>query len=176
MIRRVAWWCAALAALAVPAAAQQGPSFEAGVFARGTLFDPSLEVTGTAGLGARAGVLPGDRWLLEADFSASAVDGLAGIPETSYRSLHLRVNYLRPYSDRGQLVAGLGVVGNSYGGAWKETDAGITGLFGFRVKLARALVFRADGSLDYLPSPANRAGDNWIAAVQLGVGYRFGGS
>lgn len=175
MRRRIAMSLVAAALLAAPVAAQRRGTVEVGAFARGTLFDPSLDVTGTASLGARAAVFLTPRWLLEADLSASDVDGLAGLSETSYRTLHLRANHLRSYSERGQLVVGLGLVGNSYGGTFAESDAGVTGLFGFRIALRPALVARVDGTLDYVPSPANGAGDNWIAGLQIGVGYRFGG-
>jgi hypothetical protein len=62
----------------------------------------------------------------------------------------------------------------AFGGDFEESDAGVGGLFGFRVALPRSLVLRADGALDYVPSPANGAGDNWIAGVQVGVGVAFG--
>jgi hypothetical protein len=51
---------------------------------------------------------------------------------------------------------------------------GVAGLFGFRVELPRSLVARVDATLDSVPAPANGAGDNWIAGLQLGVAYRFG--
>lgn len=160
--------------LAAPAGAQQGGTFEGGAFARATLFDPSLDVDLGLGLGLRAALFLSPRWLLEVDASVSGVDGLATVPETSYRPFHVRVNYLRPYSEREGMVVGLGLVANSYGGDFDESDAGVGGLFGFRVELARTLVLRADGTLDYVPSPANGAGDNWLAGVHVGLGYRLG--
>ncbi len=165
---------AALAALAAPTAAQQRGTLEVGVFARGTLFDPSLQVETALGVGARAALFLAPRWLLEADLSTSGVDGLASFPETSYRPFHLRGNFVRSYSQRGQMVVGLGVVATSFGGDFGESDAGVAGLFGFRLQLPRSLVARVDATLDYVPAPANGAGDNWVAGVQLGVGYRVG--
>lgn len=165
---------AALLAAPPPAAAQQRGTIEAGLLARGTLFDPSLEVATAIGVGGRVAVFLAPQWLLEADLSLSGVNGLASIRETSYRPFHVRVNYLRPYSERGRMVLGLGLVATSFGGDFGDSDAGLGGLFGFRVDLGRSLVARGDGTLDYVPSPANGAGENWIAGVQVGVGYRFG--
>lgn len=162
------------ALLGAPAAAQQRGTIEVGLLARGTLFDPSLEVATAIGAGGRAAVFLAPQWLLEADLSMSGVDGLASLAETSYRPLHVRVNFLRPYSDRGRLVVGLGLVATSFGGDFGESDAGLAGLFGFRIVFRRSLVARLDGTLDYMPSPANGAGDNWNAGLQIGVGYRFG--
>ncbi|MGH7699574.1 MAG: hypothetical protein ACREMJ_03505 [Gemmatimonadales bacterium] len=160
--------------VAAPAGAQERGRFEAGVFTRATLFDPSLDVDLALGAGLRAAVFLSPRWLVEADLSVSGVDGLATFPETSYRPFHLRVNYLRPYSERGGMIVGLGLVANSYGGDFDENDAGVAGLFGFRIGLTRTLVLRTDGTLDYVPEPGNGAGDNWIAGIQVGLGYRLG--
>lgn len=175
-MRRFVISAVAATLLAAPAGAQQRGTFEGGAFARATLFDPSLDVDLGFGVGLRAAVFLSPRWMLEADVSVSGVDGLATLPETSYRPFHLRLNYLRSYSERGSMVVGLGMVANGYGGDFGESDAGVAGLFGFRIELTRILVLRADGTLDYVPSPANGAGDNWLAGVQLGVSYQFGGS
>jgi hypothetical protein len=173
MTRRFAITVVVLLATA-PAAAQQRGTIEVGLLARGTLFDPSLEVATAIGVGGRAAVFLAPHWLLEADLSMSGVDGLASLAETSYRPLHVRVNFLRRYSDRGRMVLGLGLVATSFGGDFGESDAGVAGLFGFGIDASRALVARADATLDYMPTPANGAGDNWNAGLQIGLGYRFG--
>jgi len=159
--------------LSPPAAAQDRGAVEAGIFGRGTLFDPSLEVKTGVGVGIRAAVFLAPQWLVEADLSISGVDGLAAIPETSYRPLHFRVSYVRPSSERARMVVGLGLVATRFGGDFGESDTGVGGLFGFRVELPRSLIARVDGTLDYVPAPANGAGDNWNAGLQIGVGYRL---
>jgi hypothetical protein len=173
MTRRLAW-CTLGLVLATPAAAQRRGTLEVGLLVRGTLFDPSLGVETALGVGGQAAVFLAPRWLLEADMSVAGVDGLAGFAETSYRPFHLRVTCLRSYAERGAIVLGLGLVATGFGGDFEESDAGVGGLFGFRVASPRSLVLRADGAMDYVPSPANGAGDNWIAGVQVGVGVAFG--
>jgi len=157
-----------------PAAAQRAGSVEVGFLARGTLFDPSLSVTTALGAGLRAGVYLAPQVLIEADLSAAAVTGLASFANASYRPFHARVNLLTPYSDRGELVLGLGVVATHYGGDFGKNDRGWASLLGLRLDLYRALVARVDLTLDYVPTPANHAGDNWIGGLQIGMGYQFG--
>lgn len=163
-----------IALLTTPVAAQRLGSLEAGILARGTLFDPSLVQETALGVGARAGVYLAPAWLVEADLSTSSANGLASFPRASYRPFHGRVNFLTPYSDRGKAVFGLGVVATHYGGDFNKSDTGLAGLFGLCLDLRHSVVGRADFTLDFVPSPANQAGNLWIAGVQVGLGYRFG--
>ena len=171
---RLAIGAVGVALLATPARAQQLGSFEAAVLVRGTLFDPSLSRETAIGWGGRAGVYLAPAWLVEADLSASNADGLASFTRASYRPFHARINFLAPYSDRGKAVFGLGVVATHYGGDFGKNDAGLAGLFGLCLDLHHSIVGRADFTLDFVPSPANQAGNNFIAGVQVGLGYRFG--
>lgn len=168
----------AIAALGVtlfapPAGAQRLGSFEAAVLARGTLFDPSLVRETALGVGARAGLYLAPAWLVEADLSNSSANGLASFPRATYRPFHARINFLAPYSDRGKAVFGLGVVANHYGGDFDKNESGLAGLFGLCLDLQHSIIGRADFTLDFVPSPANQAGNVWIAGVQVGLGYRF---
>jgi outer membrane protein with beta-barrel domain len=160
---------------AATAAAQQRGTFEAGLLVRGTLFDPSLEVATAVGFGGRLAVFLTPSWMLEADVSTSSVADLASLPEVRYQPFHVRGNFLKSYSARESMVIGLGLVTTNFGGDFEGSDVGLAALFGFRIGVRRSLVARVDGTLDYVPSPANGAGDNWNAGVQLGLGYRFGG-
>lgn len=162
-----------VALLAPPGAAQRLGSFEAGFLARGTLFDPSLILVTALGVGARAGVYLAPTWFVEADLSTSSANGIASFPRASYRPLHARVSFLLPYSDRGKAVFGLGVVATHYGGDFDKSDTGVSGLLGLCLDLPHSIVGRADFTLDFVPSPANQAGNLWIAGVQIGLGYRF---
>jgi hypothetical protein len=162
--------------LAAPVASQRPGTVEVGVFGRGTLFDPSLEEASALGFGGRVAVFLGERWLLEADMSTTSVDGLASYPNVTYRPFHVRLNFEEPYSERGKMVVGLGFVTTSFGGDFGERDSGLAGLFGMRTELGRSLVGRVDFTMDFVPSPANGAGNNWIAGLHIGVGYRIGGS
>lgn len=162
-------------ALATPAPAQRLGSIEVGALARGTLFDPSLSRVTALGFGGRVGVYLAPSWLVEADLSIANADGLAGYSSTTYSPLHIRVNYLAPYADRGKMVLGLGVVRTHFGGNFGKSDSGVAGLLGLRIDLHHSIVARADGTMDFVPSPANGAGNNWNAGLQIGIGYLFGG-
>jgi hypothetical protein len=162
--------------LAAPVVAQRRGTVEGGVFARGTLFDPSLDKETALGIGGRLAVYVAPKWLVEADISTSAADGLTSRADVSYRPFHVRVNFLEPYSERGKMVVGLGFVTTRFGGDFGESDSGLAGLFGMRTELGRSLVGRVDFTMDFVPSPANGAGNNWIAGLHIGVGYRIGGS
>jgi hypothetical protein len=165
----------AAALCATSAAAQQQGTFEAGLLVRGTLFDPSLEVATAVGFGGRLAVFLKPSWMLEADVSTSNVADLVSFPQVRYQPFHLRANFLKAYSARESMVIGFGLVATNFGGDFEGSDVGLAGLFGFRIGVRRSLVARVDGTLDYVPSPANGAGDNWNAGVQIGLGYRFGG-
>lgn len=173
MRRHITIAAAAAALLATPVMAQRAGSVEAGLLGRATLFDPSLMVTTAVGIGARASVFLHPRWLVDVEVSTAGADGLAGRTNVSYQPLRLRVNALRPASESGQIVAGLGLVATRFGGDFGESDAGLTALLGFRVALPRSLVARVDGTLDYVPAPANGAANNWNAGLQVGISYRF---
>ncbi len=163
-----------VALLATPARAQNLGRFEAALLARGTLFDPSLTRETAIGWGGRAGVYLAPAWLVEADVSTGNADGLASFTRVTYRPFHARVNFLTPYSDRGKAVFGLGLVATHYGGDFDKSDTGLAGLFGLCLDLHHSIVGRADFTLDFVPSPANQAGNNFIAGIQVGLGYRFG--
>lgn len=176
MNRRFAVTVLAAAILAAPAGAQRPGTVDVGVFSRGTLFDPSLDEASALGFGGRVAVFLGKRWLLEADMSTTSVDGLASYPNVTYRPFHVRLNVEEPYSERGKMVVGLGFVTTSFGGDFGERDSGLAGLFGMRTDLGRSLVGHMDFTMDFVPNPANGAGNNWIAGMHIGVGYRIGGS
>ena len=166
--------CLLAGSLVAPAAsAQRAGSIEAGALVRGTLFDPSLQVQTALGAGGRAAAYLAPFLFVEVDFSSTTVNGLASFPRASYQPLHARLNFLTPYSDRGKAIVGLGVVTTHYGGDFDKSDKGIASLFGLRIDLHRSLVGRLDVTFDYVPSPANGAGNNWIGGMHLGIGYAF---
>src|SRR5690349_14118628 len=94
---RVTFCLLATFLLAPPAAGQRAGSIEVGVLARGTLFDPSLNVTTALGGGGRLAVYLAPQVFVEADMSTANVSGLASFSNATYRPLHARVNFLTPY-------------------------------------------------------------------------------
>lgn len=173
MVRRPLTVAAFLLALAMPAAAQNPWTVEAGVLARGTLFDPSLSKTSVVGAGGWAGVYLSPLWMVEADLTYASASGLDGYTSATYVPIHVRLDLLQSYSPSGTLVIGLGVVRNHYGGAFRRSDMGVSGGLGVRTSLPHGFELRLDGTLDLMPSPANRAGNNWNGGVELGLGYLF---
>jgi hypothetical protein len=173
MNRGVAAASLAAALLVAPAAAQRRGSLEAGLIARATLFDPSLGATGAVGVGARLGVYIAPAWLVETDISTSNADGLESRVHVIYRPLRLRLTLLEPYSERGTLLLGVGGVTTHYGGDLNRSDNGFTALLGIRAAFWHSLFGRVDMTMDYVPTPANGAGDNWNGGLQLGLGYFF---
>ena len=166
-MRKTLGLAVALIAIPVRAPSQRLGTTEASVVARGTLFDPSVRPDPAAGIGGRVGVFLTPKWLLEADYTTTSAGGL------DYRPFYLRVNVFAG-SERTAFIAGLGYVRDSYSGALEGHDAGVTSLLGVRFSVREQMFWRLDATLDYIPSPANDAADNWTAAAHIGIGYRFG--
>lgn len=167
MARRTAFAMVALTMLAAPAAAQRAGTFEAGLITRGTLLDPSFKSLGMVGFGARIGAHLGPQWMLEADVSTSSSRGL------DYQPVHIRAMLLQEIQPGGFMTLGLGYARNHFSGTVNGNDNGVAGLFGFRQVVRERFFTRVELSVDYIPSPANGAGDNWNGTIQVGGGYRF---
>lgn len=159
----------ALAVVVGPAAAQGPGTLEASVFARGTMFDPSIDSPQSAvGAGIRIGAYLRPQWLFEADVSTSSSSGL------DYRPIHLRVNLLEEYKSGGHMLFGVGYALEHYSGTLDGNDSGLSGMFGLRQAIGSSAFGRAEFVLDYVPSPTNGAGNNWHGSFQLVGGYSFG--
>jgi len=159
----------ALAMLAGSAAAQRPGTIEASVLARLTMFDPSIGVVdGALGAGVRVGAYLKPQWLIEADISTSSSSGL------DYRPIHLRVNYLGEYKTGGHMVVGLGYAMEHYSGTLEGNDSGLSGMLGLRQTFGASAFGRIEFVADYIPSPTNGAGNNWLGSIQLVGGYVFG--
>jgi len=160
----------ALTMLAGSAAAQRPGTIEASVLTRLTMFDPSIgSVDGGLGAGVRIGAYLKPQWMFEGDISTSSSSGLA------YRPIHLRVNYLGEYKTGGHMIVGLGYAMEHYSGTLDGNDSGLSGILGLRQTLGGSAFGRIEFVLDYIPSPTNGAGNNWLGSIQLVGGYVFGG-
>ena len=118
-MRRIMLALAALAAVAVPAAAQKAGTVEVGGFARYVDWDKSYELTNYVGAGARLGVFVGTNFEIEAQGSWVAprsnlvLEDDGKVDVWSGRGLlEYNLNF-KPFA----LVLGAGFSFNSYGGA-----------------------------------------------------------
>lgn len=170
-MRRVLLVAGVLTAISVPVAAQEKGTVEIGGFGRFTKYDGSFSTTrkseNSYGGGGRLGYFFANKWELEADGSFNATDlenyfvGYRSTP-VRYWPFHLRGIYNAPLGSKWDFLLGAGPVLNYYGKSTlannptiNGTDFGVGGLAGLRFKLTHWLALRADGTLDYMPSPRN---------------------
>jgi outer membrane protein OmpA-like peptidoglycan-associated protein len=167
---------ALLAAIAVPAMAQEKGAWELGAFAKYTKYDGSFntanELTNSWGAGGRLGYFLSKAWELELDGSGNATDaedfftGYSSVSLTYY-PIHLRMLYNQRLGTGFTWLLGAGPAYNIYGKdvpgvpGFKGNDFGVGALTGFRVSLTNWLALRLDGTLDYIPS-ANNGSDEVI--------------
>lgn len=156
----------ALTISATPAAAQRGGTVEFGVVGKWTHLHHSFHADAAWGAGVRLGVFLNRHWSLELDDAQTfshANNFFKGYARTTlnYYPHHLRIDYNRHMGATGRVtwMIGAGPAYNGYGKkgegepGFKGHDWGIAGLTGFRARLTRALGFRADAIVDYIPSP-----------------------
>jgi hypothetical protein len=150
---------------ALPARAQKRGSFEIGGFAAYVNADNSLPVDNALGFGGRLGVNAFSFLALEVDIASASKSG------SSYRPLHVWLVYDVPSTTRAGIFAGIGLVRNTYTGAYKAKDSGVAGQVGVRQRLGKMLAIRLDGHVDFMPNAANKSylisyNGNW----GLGIG------
>ncbi len=172
-LRRVVMLGITAVLAATPAAAQQRGTIELQGFGRYTLFDNTLLVDDKFGGGGRLGFFIFPRLILEADASYTSTTGPLG-SSVSYLPIHAYLTYNQPLSDRIAALLGAGYVHNEYGADVEGSDNGVAGLFGLRFLFAGPLALRIDGTVDYIPSPANLATENWHYGVQAGLSLVIG--
>jgi hypothetical protein len=160
--------------LAAPATAQRAGGMEFGVLGSYTLFDASLQLDDAAGFGGRVGLYVAPKWLVEFTYSSTPADGPAVPSDTKYEPFSLRLNFVEPFSTRGQMVVGLGYFFH-YWGAIADAEDGLTGLAGLRFDLVGPWFARIDGTADLALVPQNGESDNWNLGLQAGIGLRLGG-
>lgn len=163
---------ALLAAVAVPAMAQEKGSIEIGAFGKFTKYDKSYGTSeksaNSYGGGGRIGYFLSKKWALELDGSGNATDvkeffiGYTSAALTYY-PFHLRAIYNQRMGENSPFtwLLGAGPAYNRYGKDlpnqpnFKGNDVGIGALTGFRAALTNWFFVRLDGTLDFIPSPNN---------------------
>jgi len=166
---------AAILLTATPASAQQPWTIDLGAFGRLSRFDASLPFDNPRfGAGGRLGLFFWSNFAVEGEGSYTA----SGVPGASVNAIpvRLRLAYHVPVAEGAAAIIGAGWVHNWYRGGVTESDNGLTGLVGLRFAMAQRLYFRADGTLDYVERPFNRAvvDRNINYGAQAGIGLLLG--
>ncbi len=162
-----------IALLAAPARAQHAGGMEFGVVGSYMLFDASLQLDNAPGFGGRVGVYVTPKWMLELAYATTPADGPVVASDTKYEPFSVRVNFVEPFSSRGQMVVGLGYFFH-YWGASANVEDGVTGLFGLRFDVRGPWFVRVDGTADLATAPQNQESSNWNIGLNAGIGLRLG--
>ncbi len=163
-------------AVTTPLPAQRAGTVEIGALGRASFFDQSLNIQNFLGAGGRFGLFFIKNLAVEGDASFILTDAtpagrIAHIP------IHARLVYNIPFHDRVGLVLGVGYARNEYRRDIQAADDGVGGLFGMRFRLSQVVSLRAEGTLDYTPSPINAGpgiNSNTNAGAQFGLSFQFG--
>jgi outer membrane protein OmpA-like peptidoglycan-associated protein len=174
MMRSSALACLAALAAASNAQAQQAGSFEVGLFANVAYFDKSLFLLqAKGGPGGRLGFFLTDRWAVEGEAAFVPNQGIRGV-SASYIPIRAKVAYNIRAGEYSAAVLGAGFVHNMYRRDYDLTDNGATASFGVRLGLGDITSIRIDAYGDYIPSPDNRASDNWNWGLEPGLSFMLG--
>jgi len=175
---------AALAAVSLlfalrPAAAQRPGSVEIDGFGTWTRFDNSLGWKDRFGGAGGLGIFFVKNVALEGDVSYTETHLDNGLPgDFKYIPIRGRLAAHVPLgSSYSRLILGAGYVAGRYREDLHETDHGINGLVGFRLGLSPHVGLRADGLIDYFPSPFNESptnGANVHYSVRAGLSILLG--
>jgi outer membrane protein OmpA-like peptidoglycan-associated protein len=178
MPRRLDFTLAALLAVvaAAPAAAQRAPSVELDGFATWTKFDESLRFKDRFGAGGLVGIFVAKNIALEGDASYTETHPDNRLPgDFTYIPIRARLAAHLPLgSSYSRLILGAGYVAARYRKDLRETDDGFTGLVGLKLGLSRHFALRADGIIDYVPTPFNGVGSNVHYSARAGVSVLLG--
>jgi len=163
-------------AAAAPAAAQRAASFELDGFGTWTKFDESLGFKDRFGAGGLLGIFFAKNVALEGDASYTQTHLESGLPGNfSYIPIRARLAAHLPLgSSYSRLILGAGYVAALYRKNLHESDNGFTGLVGLKLGLSRHLALRADGIIDYVPSPFNGASSNVHYSARAGASILLG--
>ncbi len=175
-MRRTLSLLLALAVAGPPLYAQRPGTVEFGAMGRASFFDQSLNFDNFFGAGGRLGIFIVRNIAIEGDASFVQTD-LAPAGRVNHIPIHARAVYNIPFHPRFGLLVGAGYVRNEYRRAVNASDNGIGGLFGMRLRLSDVVSMRAEGTLDYIPSPANASPgvpNNTNAGAQFGFSFQFG--
>lgn len=161
------------------AAAQRAGSLELDGFGAWTKFDTSLHFKDRFGAGGLLGIFFAKNVAIEGDASYTKTHFDTGAPgDFRYIPIRARLAAHIPLgSSYSRLILGAGYVAARYRGDLHVTDNGFTGLVALKLGLSRHFALRADGIIDYLPSPFNggpTVGSNLHYTARAGVSILLG--
>ncbi len=174
MLRTLFAAAVALVVVAGQLRAQGAGTFEIGGFGRFSIFDGSLRLSDRPGGGGWLGLFFARNLSVEGDASYTQTESLNVPDVTSYIPIHARLVYSLPLHNIVSILIGAGYVHNEFGRNVNQSDDGATGLIGLKGWMSDNFYVRGEGTLDYIPDPANMADQNWNWGVQFGVGIVFG--
>jgi hypothetical protein len=167
---------------AAPAAGQRAGAVELGAFARYTNFDNSLRMSNTIGAGGRASVAirPGLAFEVDLSRTSASPDRAGAGGSITYTPLHARVIATFTTGTRVEALAGGGVVRNSYGGAFKQSDGGLSTVAGLRYRASRRVWMRLGVDLDAMFHPSSGSpfafyNGNWSLTLGAAASLHGGG-
>ena len=164
---------------AAPSWAQTPGTFEIGGFGRYTFFDDTLHLDDEVGGGGFLGVFIVRNLAIEAEgaYTSTSTDATPSI-DVSNTPIRGRLTYHIPLGGYASAIrVGAGYVRNMYGSDVDVDDDGATGVLGLRVGLGKKFALQADGTIDYVPSPAeDRADDYMNLGIQVGGVILLGNS
>jgi OOP family OmpA-OmpF porin len=175
--RTVALAAIVVALAAAPAVAQDRGAIELGAFGRYTTFSSTgLDLADRAGFGGRAGFFLSPLLALELDASRTSThDPAVSSPSIAYYPYHLRGVLNLPFTDRFSALLGVGPMLNNYRTTGShQTDYGVGGLAGARMRLAPALALRLDATADWSLHRNGGGGNYWNLGLQAGVSVLLG--
>jgi outer membrane protein OmpA-like peptidoglycan-associated protein len=161
-----------------PVAAQRPGSVEIDGFGTWTRFDNSLDFKNRVGAGGGLGIFFWRNLALEGDASYTETHFKSGLGDFKYIPIRARLAAHIPLaSSFSRLILGAGYVAGRYREQLHVTDNGFSGLLGLKLGLSQHIGLRADGIIDYFPSPFNESptnGSNVHYTVHAGVSILLG--
>ena len=165
---------ALVAGLALPAQAQRRSTIEVGALARYTLYDDSVGLDDAWGLGGRLGWFFADDWAIEGDGGFTQTKTSVTPLDVNNTSIHVHLVRSLGFGQRLALLVGGGWAYNSFSNGSSESENGVGGLAGLRLRLGKRLALRADATADYMLDPAIASDDNLHLGVAAGVSLLLG--
>ncbi|HUF28936.1 MAG TPA: thrombospondin type 3 repeat-containing protein [Gemmatimonadaceae bacterium] len=157
------------------AAAQQQGAIEIGAHTRLTRFDDDIALASKVGPGGHVAYLVRRDLAVElwAAFSASRSGRPPAMGWGSYVPVTLRLVARDSLGPRTRVLFGGGIVHNSYGRELDGREYGAHLLVGLRWLLAQPIALRAEGVMDFMPSPMSGSTADFNFAVQLGASVQL---
>jgi outer membrane protein OmpA-like peptidoglycan-associated protein len=172
-------FAALLTFVGTPVQAQRPVSVELDGLGTWTHFDESLDFKNRFGASGGLGIFFLKNVAVEGDVSYTETHLKSGLPgDFKYIPIRARLAAHVPLgSSYSRLILGAGYVAARYREGLHETDDGFTGLVGLKLGLSPHFGLRADGIIDYMPSPFNESptnGSDVHFTVRAGVAVLLG--